>query len=158
MNLALLLKDIDMSRLSQGMRQYVEFKRAHMDKIVFFRLGDFYEMFFDDAIIASNVLELVLTGKDCGLSERAPMCGVPFHACDIYIKKLIENGYNVVICEQMEDPAQAKGIVKRDVVKIVTPGTLTDSTMTAVPISAWLTCQRARPTFSASAKKTPSRR
>ncbi len=138
MNLALLLKDIDMSRLSQGMRQYVEFKRAHMDKIVFFRLGDFYEMFFDDAIIASNVLELVLTGKDCGLSERAPMCGVPFHACDIYIKKLIENGYNVVICEQMEDPAQAKSIVKRDVVKIVTPGTLTDSTMLDEGTNNWL--------------------
>lgn len=136
--MALLLKDIDMSRLSQGMRQYVEFKKAHMDKIVFFRLGDFYEMFFDDAIEASKVLDLALTGKDCGLDERAPMCGVPFHACDFYIKKLIENGYNVVICEQMEDPALAKGIVKRDIVRIVTPGTLTDSSMLDEGQNNWL--------------------
>ncbi len=136
--MALTLKDIDMSRLSQGMRQYVDFKLEHMDKIVFFRLGDFYEMFFDDAIVASKVLELTLTGKDCGLDERAPMCGVPFHACDIYIKRLIENGYNVVICEQMEDPALAKGIVKRDIVRIVTPGTLTDSNMLDEGANNWL--------------------
>lgn len=136
--MALLLKDIDLSRLSQGMRQYVDFKLAHMDKIVFFRLGDFYEMFFDDAIVGSKVLDLTLTGKDCGLDERAPMCGVPFHACDIYIKKLIENGYNVVICEQMEDPALAKGIVKRDIVRIVTPGTLTDSSMLDDGANNWL--------------------
>lgn len=136
--MALLLKDVDVSKLSQGMKQYVDFKLRHMDKIVFFRLGDFYEMFFDDAYIASQVLDLTLTGKDCGLSERAPMCGVPFHACDIYIKKLIENGYNVVICEQMEDPAQAKGIVKRDVIRIVTPGTLTDSNMLDEGANNWL--------------------
>lgn len=134
----LLLKDIDISKLSQGMRQYVDFKLQHMDKIVFFRLGDFYEMFFDDAYTASNVLELTLTGKDCGLDERAPMCGVPFHACDFYIKKLIENGYNVVICEQMEDPAQAKGIVKRDIIRIVTPGTLIDSSMLDEGSNNWL--------------------
>lgn len=120
------------------MRQYVDFKLQHMDKIVFFRLGDFYEMFFDDAYTASKVLELTLTGKDCGLEERAPMCGVPFHACDFYIKKLIENGYNVVICEQMEDPAQAKGIVRRDVVRIVTPGTLIDSAMLDEGMNNWL--------------------
>ena len=136
--MALTLKDVDISKLSQGMRQYVDFKLKHPDKIVFFRLGDFYEMFFDDALIASKVLELTLTGKDCGLSERAPMCGVPFHACDIYIKKLIESGYNVVICEQMEDPALAKGIVKRDVVKIVTPGTLIDSSMLDESANNWL--------------------
>ena len=136
--MALLLKDVDFSRVSSGMRQYLDFKLEHMDKIVFFRLGDFYEMFFDDAITASQVLDLALTGKDCGLDERAPMCGVPFHACDFYIKKLIENGYNVVICEQMEDPAQAKGIVKRDVVKIVTPGTLTDSSMLDEGRNNWL--------------------
>lgn len=134
----LLLKDVDISRLSQGMRQYVDFKLAHMDKIVFFRLGDFYEMFFDDALLVSQVLELTLTGKDCGLNERAPMCGVPFHACDFYIKKLIENGYNVVICEQMEDPSQAKGIVKRDIIRIVTPGTLIDSNMLDEGSNNWL--------------------
>ncbi len=136
--MALSLKDIDISRLSQGMRQYVDFKLQHMDKIVFFRLGDFYEMFFDDAILASKVLDLALTGKDCGLDERAPMCGVPFHACDIYIKRLIENGYNVVICEQMEDPALAKGIVKRDIIRIVTPGTLIDSSMLDEGANNWL--------------------
>ncbi len=136
--MALLLKDVDISKLSQGMRQYVDFKLKHMDKIVFFRLGDFYEMFFDDAYTASEVLDLALTGKDCGLSERAPMCGVPFHACDVYIKKLIESGYNVVICEQMEDPALAKGIVKRDIIRIVTPGTLTDSSMLDEGVNNWL--------------------
>lgn len=134
----LLIKDIDISKVSQGMRQYLDFKLAHMDKIVFFRLGDFYEMFFDDAVTASKVLDLTLTGKDCGLSERAPMCGVPFHACDFYIKKLIENGYNVVICEQTEDPAQAKGIVKRDIIRIVTPGTLTDTSMLDEGSNNWL--------------------
>lgn len=136
--MALTLKDIDISRLSQGMRQYVDFKTQHIDEVVFFRLGDFYEMFFDDALLCSKVLELTLTGKDCGLSERAPMCGVPFHACDFYIKKLIENGYNVVICEQVEDPATAKGIVKRDVVRIVTPGTLIDSAMLDEGKNNWL--------------------
>ncbi len=132
------IKDIDISMLSQGMRQYAEFKLANMDKIVFFRLGDFYEMFFDDAITASKVLNLTLTGKDCGLSERAPMCGVPFHACDGYIKSLVAAGYKVVICEQMEDPAQAKGIVKRDIIRIVTPGTLTDSSMLDEGANNWL--------------------
>ena len=136
--MALSLKDVDISRLSQGMRQYAEFKLKNPDKIVFFRLGDFYEMFFDDAILASKVLDLALTGKDCGLDERAPMCGVPFHACDAYIKRLIENGYNVVICEQMEDPALAKGLVKRDIIRIVTPGTLIDSSMLDEGANNWL--------------------
>ena len=120
------------------MKQYYEFKCANMDKIVFFRLGDFYEMFFDDAVIASQVLGLTLTGKDCGLNERAPMCGVPHHACDEYIQKLVESGYKVVICEQMEDPALAKGIVKRDVVKIVTRGTLTEGALLDEGSNNWL--------------------
>ncbi len=134
----LLLKDVDINSLSKGMRQYVEIKLEHMDSILFFRLGDFYEMFFDDALVASKELELALTSKDCGLPERAPMCGVPHHACDSYIKKLIDKGYNVCICEQLEDPATAKGIVKRDVIRIVTPGTLTDSSMLDEGNNNWL--------------------
>ncbi len=136
--MALYLKDVDPSKLSQGMRQYYDFKIKHLDKIVFFRLGDFYEMFFDDAYAAAKALDLTLTGKDCGLSERAPMCGVPFHACDQYIRRLIESGYKVVICEQMEDPALAKGIVKRDIIRIVTPGTVTDGDMLDEGANNWL--------------------
>ncbi|MBQ4093829.1 MAG: DNA mismatch repair protein MutS, partial [Oscillospiraceae bacterium] len=109
------------------MRQYVEVKKQHPDKLLMYRLGDFYELFFDDAVTASRELELVLTGRDCGLPERAPMCGVPHHAVDGYISRLVEKGYRVVVCEQMEDPAAAKGIVRRDIVRIVTPGTLTDT-------------------------------
>ena len=105
------------------MVQYMNIKKQYSDCIIFYRLGDFYEMFFEDAKIASKELELTLTGKNCGLEERAPMCGVPFHACDSYISKLVENGHKVAICEQMEDPALAKGLVKRDVIRIVTPGT-----------------------------------
>ena len=93
------------------------------DCILFYRLGDFYELFFDDAIVTSKELELTLTGKACGLEERAPMCGVPFHAVDSYLTKLVSKGYKVAICEQTEDPKQAKGIVKREVTRIVTPGT-----------------------------------
>ena len=100
-----------MSQLTPMMKQYMEIKKQHMDKIVFFRLGDFYEMFFDDAIIASKVLEITLTGRDCGMDERAPMCGIPYHAADTYISKLIENNYKIAICEQVED--HSKGIVKR---------------------------------------------
>ena len=118
---------IDMKRISPMMQQYLQIKDEHQDHILFFRLGDFYEMFFDDAVLVSKELELTLTGKDCGLAERAPMCGVPHHSCDIYIKKLIDKGYKVAICEQVEDPASAKGIVKREVVRIITAGTLTDS-------------------------------
>ena len=111
------------------MRQYLEAKEKYKDHVLFFRVGDFYEMFFDDAIRVSRMLELTLTGKDCGLGERAPMCGVPHHACDTYIKKLVDLGEKVAICEQLTDPSESKGIVVRDVVKIVTPGTLTDSSM-----------------------------
>ena len=102
-------KDIDFSKLSPMMKQYFEVKNKYKNHILFYRLGDFYEMFFDDAIIASRELELTLTGRDCGLEERAPMCGVPHHACDVYLKKLIEKGYNVAICEQTMDPAMCKG-------------------------------------------------
>ena len=106
------------------MRKYFEMKEQYPDCIMFFRVGDFYEMFFEDAEVTSKVLDLVLTGKDCGLEQRAPMAGVPFHAVDTYIRKLIENGYRVAICEQIEDPATAKGLVERDVVRVVTPGTV----------------------------------
>lgn len=105
------------------MRQYQRIKTEHDDCILFFRLGDFYEMFYDDAITASEVLEITLTGKDCGTDERAPMCGVPYHSAQNYIAKLVENGYKVAICEQVEDPKTTKGLVKRDVVRIITPGT-----------------------------------
>ncbi len=108
------------------MQQYLNIKEQYKDCILFFRLGDFYEMFFSDAEIASRELEITLTGKDCGLDERAPMCGVPFHAADGYVARLIAKGFKVAICEQIEDPALAKGIVKRDVIKVVTPGTVTD--------------------------------
>ena len=111
------------------MRQFLEIKERCQDCILFFRLGDFYEMFFEDAEIASRELELVLTGKDCGLAERAPMCGVPYHAALSYIGRLVSKGYKVAVCEQMEDPALAKGIVKRDIVRIYTPGTVTDEQM-----------------------------
>ncbi len=112
--------------VSPMMQQYLEIKRQHKDTILFFRLGDFYEMFFEDAIVVSRELELTLTGKDCGLPERAPMCGVPFHAADSYVARLIGKGYKVAICEQVGDPKATKGIVKREVIRIVTPGTLMD--------------------------------
>ncbi len=105
------------------MQQYIETKKEYKDCILFYRLGDFYEMFFDDALTASRELEITLTGKNCGLEERAPMCGIPYHAVDGYLNKLVSKGYKVAICEQVEDPKQAKGIVKREVVRIVTPGT-----------------------------------
>jgi len=109
------------------MQQYLEVKEGCKDCILFFRLGDFYEMFFEDARTASKELELVLTGRDCGLEKRADMCGIPYHAADSYISRLINKGYKVAICEQLEDPSQAKGIVKRGVIKVITPGTFTDS-------------------------------
>ena len=111
------------------MQQYFEVKNQYPDFLLFYRLGDFYEMFFDDAITASRALELTLTGRDCGEAERAPMCGVPFHSADSYIGRLIEKGFKVAICEQMEDPAQAKGLVRRDVVRVITPGTVIESTL-----------------------------
>ena len=113
--------------LTPMMRQYFEIKENYKDCILFFRLGDFYEMFFEDAEIAARELELVLTGRDCGLEKRAPMCGIPFHASNSYIGRLVAKGYKVAICEQVEDPKVAKGIVKRDVIKVITPGTYTDS-------------------------------
>lgn len=112
-----------MPQYTPMMQQYLEIKKEYQDCILFYRLGDFYEMFFDDAILGSKELELTLTGKDCGVGERAPMCGVPYHAVDNYLNRLIAKGYKVAICEQTEDPRQAKGIVKRDVIRIVTPGT-----------------------------------
>ncbi|MGE5615113.1 MAG: DNA mismatch repair protein MutS [Bacillota bacterium] len=111
------------------MQQYLDTKEQYRDCILMFRLGDFYEMFFDDAVLASRELEIALTGRDCGLDERAPMCGVPYHSVDGYIAKLISKGYKVAICEQVEDPALAKGLVKREVVRVVTPGTVTETSM-----------------------------
>ena len=118
-----------MAEMTPMMRQYLEVKSQHPQCLLFFRLGDFYEMFFDDAKIASQELELVLTGKDCGQEERAPMCGIPFHSCESYIARLVAKGYKVAICEQMEDPATAKGLVKREVVRIITPGTVIEGSM-----------------------------
>ena len=118
-----------MAELTPMMKQYFQVKEQYPDTILMFRLGDFYEMFFDDAKIASAELELVLTGKDCGQEERAPMCGVPFHSVDSYIARLVAKGYKIAICEQLEDPALAKGIVKRDVTRVITPGTVIESTM-----------------------------
>ena len=111
------------------MVQYFKIKEKYQDCILFYRLGDFYEMFFDDALEASKVLGITLTGRNCGLEERAPMCGVPFHSADSYIAKLIEKGYKVAICEQVEDPSEAKGLVRRDVIRVITPGTVTEESM-----------------------------
>ncbi len=105
-------------------RQYLEIKKQYPDAILFFRLGDFYEMFFDDALLASRELEITLTGRDGGAKERVPMCGIPYHASDTYIAKLIAKKYRVAICEQVEDPSLAKGIVRREVIRVVTPGTV----------------------------------
>ncbi|MFZ2538461.1 MAG: DNA mismatch repair protein MutS [Oscillospiraceae bacterium] len=118
-----------MESLSPMMQQYFDIKAQNEDCVLFFRLGDFYEMFFDDAVNISKVLELTLTGRDCGMDERAPMCGIPYHASEVYIKRLIDKGYKVAICEQMEDPSVAKGIVKRGVVRIVTPGTVIENNL-----------------------------
>lgn len=115
-----------MEKLTPMMQQYLKVKEEHKDCILFFRLGDFYEMFFDDALEASKILEIALTGKSCGLKERAPMCGIPYHSSESYIQKLIEAGKKIAICEQVEDPKTSKGIVKREVVRIVTPGTYID--------------------------------
>ena len=119
----------DRSKLSPMMQQYLSMKDEHRNQILMFRLGDFYEMFFDDAVTASRELELTLTGRDCGLPDRAPMCGVPYHSVENYIARLVKKGYKVAICEQMENPALAKGMVKRDIVRVVTPGTLMEANM-----------------------------
>ncbi len=118
-----------MAELSPMMQQYLEIKKQHKDEILFYRIGDFYEMFFEDAKTASRELDLTLTGKQCGLEERAPMCGVPFHSYEGYVAKLISKGYKVAICEQVEDPAKAKGLVRRDIIRVVTPGTVIESSM-----------------------------
>ncbi len=118
-----------MSELTPMMRQYMEVKQQYPDCFLFYRLGDFYEMFFDDAIEGSKILELTLTGRDCGLEERAPMCGVPYHAVDTYVNKMISLGHKVAICEQMEDPALAKGLVTRSVTRVITPGTVIEDKM-----------------------------
>ena len=121
--MGLTFKDVDVTSLSPMMQHYVKTKEENKDCIIFYRLGDFYEMFFDDAVTTSRELELTLTGKDCGLTERAPMCGVPYHAAEVYINRLVAKGYKVAICEQMEDPKEAKGMVRREVIRVVTPGT-----------------------------------
>lgn len=126
--------------LSPMMEQYFEIKSRYPDMLLFFRLGDFYEMFFDDAKIASEELDLVLTGRDCGQEERAPMCGVPFHSADNYIAKLVNRGYKVAICEQLEDPKLVKGLVKRDVVRIITPGTVIEGNMLDDAVNNYLCC------------------
>ena len=118
-----------MAELSPMMKQYFDVKSRNKDAILFFRLGDFYEMFYDDAKTASKELELTLTGKECGQEERAPMCGVPYHSYESYVARLIKKGYKVAICEQMEDPATAKGLVKRDIVRVITPGTVVENSM-----------------------------
>ena len=118
-----------MADYSPMMKQYFEVKEKYPNTILFFRLGDFYEMFFNDAKTVSRELELTLTGRDCGQAERAPMCGVPFHSAETYIARLVAKGYKVAICEQMEDPALAKGIVKRNVIRVITPGTVMESSM-----------------------------
>lgn len=120
---------IDRNKVSAMMRQYLDIKDKYPDCILFFRVGDFYEMFFDDAITASKAVELTLTGKDCGLEKRAEMCGVPYHAADTYIKRLIDAGYKVAVCEQLTDPSESRDIVVRDVIRVVTPGTLIESSM-----------------------------
>ncbi len=129
-----------MADLSPMMQQYFAIKKEYPDAILFFRLGDFYEMFFEDAKVASRELELVLTGRDCGQEERAPMCGVPFHSADSYIAKLVSRGYKVAVCEQMEDPKAAKGIVKRDVIRVITAGTVIESSMLDEAKNNYLAC------------------
>ena len=118
-----------MQKLTPMMQQYMEIKSKNPDYILMYRLGDFYEMFFEDAKLASGELDLVLTGRDCGLDERAPMCGVPYHSVEAYIARLVQKGYKVAVCDQMEDPSVAKGIVRREIVRVITPGTVTDDTM-----------------------------
>ena len=121
------LKEVDKSKLSPMMMHYVELKEKYMDVILMYRLGDFYEMFFEDAETVSHALELTLTGRNAGLDERVPMCGVPFHAAEVYIDKLVKKGFKVAICEQLEDAKNTKGIVKRDVTEVISSGTIINS-------------------------------
>ena len=132
-----------MAELSPMMKQYFKIKEENKDSILFFRLGDFYEMFYDDAKIASSELELTLTGRDCGQDERAPMCGVPFHSCESYIARLVAKGYKVAICEQTEDPAKAKGLVKREIIRVITPGTVMESSMLDESKNNYICCMYA---------------
>lgn len=134
------LSDVNIKDLSPAMQEYAKVKLQYPRHIVFYRLGDFYEMFFEDAQTVSRELELTLTGHKCGLDERAPMCGVPYHAAEIYIKRLIDRGYNVVICEQTADPATCKGLVPREVVRVVTPGTVIESSMLSDDANNYLCC------------------
>ena len=126
--------------LTPMMQHYLQLKEQHKDQILFYRLGDFYEMFFEDAKLVSKELELTLTRKNCGLSEPAPMCGIPYHAAENYIKRLIDKGYKVAVCEQMEDPSKAKGLVKRDIIRIVTPGTATEENLLDESKNNFLAC------------------
>ena len=123
------LSEVDRSKLAPMMRHYADLKDKYQDVILFYRLGDFYEMFFEDAILVSHELELTLTGRQAGLEERVPMCGVPHKAVDIYVDKLIKKGYKVAICEQMEDPKDAKGIVERSVTEVISSGTIISDTL-----------------------------
>ncbi len=129
-----------MKELTPMMKQYAKVKSNYKDCILFFRLGDFYEMFFDDALTASKELEITLTKRECGKDEKAPMCGIPYHAAESYIAKLVDKGYKVAICEQLEDPAKAKGIVKRDVIKVITPGTIIDMNALDEKTNNFLVC------------------
>ena len=129
-----------MAELSPMMKQYFKIKEANKDCILFYRLGDFYEMFYEDAKIASRELELTLTGRDCGQEERAPMCGVPFHSCEGYIARLVAKGYKVAICEQTEDPKAAKGLVKRDIIRVITPGTVMEQSMLEEGKNNYISC------------------
>ena len=121
----------ELTTVTPMMQQYLDVKAEYADFVLMYRLGDFFECFFEDAITASRVLELTLTARDCGGGKRAAMCGVPFHKADVYIGKLVEHGYKVAVCEQTENPAEAEGIVRREVVRVVTPGTVTDNTCLA---------------------------
>lgn len=135
----------DLDNLTPMMKQYMSIKNRYKDCLLFFRLGDFYEMFFNDAVVASRELEITLTQRGGGMEDKIPMCGVPHHVADVYVSRLVAKGYKVAICEQMEDPALAKGIVKRDVIRVVTPGTITDSNVleeketTTLYLYIWMT-------------------
>ena len=120
---------MNIDQISPAMRQYLQIKENYKDCILFYRMGDFYEMFFDDALVASKELDLVLTGKQCGLEEKAPMCGLPYHACQNYIAKLISKGYKVAICEQTTTPQKGVKMLERDVVRVITPGTVVEDGM-----------------------------
>ena len=133
-------KDLNPESLTPMMRQYLEIKMQNPDAILFYRLGDFYEMFFDDAVTVSRELDLVLTGRDCGLGERAPMCGVPYHSADNYIARLVAKSYKLAICEQMEDPSAAKGLVNREVVRVISPGTIIESEMLDESRNNYIAC------------------